>query len=187
MDGRSLSGVVGVLCDAAAVLLFAAGAAKLYRPSTAAATIAELLPGVLRRLPLRGLVRVGGGVEIAVAGYVLFVGDRLAAALLAACYLVFALVTLRLLATSSARDCGCFGKVTTPISGAHLALNAVCLALAGAAVLDPIGSLADRFAAGTAVGCGLVAESALLAWLGYLSIIALPELATARRRVEDPR
>jgi hypothetical protein len=183
-DRRARGGltVIGALSAAAAILLAVSGLAKLRAPAPAAAMLATLLPRARRRRKLlEAGVRGGGLVEFAAGVLMVAVGGRLPAALLATGYLVFTAVALRLAASGQRTSCGCFGRADSPVGAAHIVLDTVCLAVAVAAVVRPVaagGGLLDHGATVAVAGC---AQVSLLAWLGYLSITALPALASARR------
>jgi hypothetical protein len=182
---RGRSAVIGALTAAAAVLLGVAGLAKARSPAPAAAMITRVIPRTRgRSRALTSAVRVGGGVEAVIAVAFLSIGGRVAAALVAACYLVFTVVALRLATDRRHTSCGCFGAADSPVGVAHVVLDAVCLAATAASVAIPVGAGGGRLEQGAlvaVVGCGQVL---LLAWLGYLAITALPALASLRRPEE---
>lgn len=182
--------IVGALAAAAAVLLAVAGLAKLRTPGPAAAMIVALWP---RRQPLRqarmqrqarmlaraaGLVEVGGGVAT------LAFGGRVALSVLAACYLVVAVLALRLATGPQHAACGCFGAADGVVGPAHVILDFACLGVAGWALARPPAGLGTLFEPGMLTGFTSTAQVVLLASLGYLSITALPALSAARRSLE---
>ena len=127
----SLSPALGPLL-VAALLLLAAGVAKLRRPAPTGLALARLgLPGS------DPLVRLLGAVEVASAGLAVVVGGG-AAVPVAGLYLGFAVVTaaqLRRAATTGERaDCGCFGEADAPVGGTHVAVNVLLAAAAVGAV-----------------------------------------------------
>ncbi len=166
------------LVRAAALLLAAAGLAKLrQRVPVRSALVAAGIPGAAR-LSARTATRLSGAVELAVALVALLTGGRLAAALIALAYLVLAGLSARMMAIESGQDCGCFAK-PVPVSHWHTAVNAGC-ALAGLiALVQPPGTLAGRFAEQPGVAAALLLAAATLAYLGYLAMTALPELLAA--------
>lgn len=165
---------------AAAALLGAAGLAKLIRPrSTAQALRSAGLPGTL--LLGRGL----GAVELAIAVGALLSGDRLAAGLVAACYLGFALFTVRLLVLAEAASCGCFGESEAPATPVHVALNLAAATAAALAAGWPPGALQSVLADQPWAGLPFLALVALLAWLAYVALTLLPELSQAARPPAD--
>lgn len=177
--------MVGALCAAAAALLVVSGIGKLRSPDPAARMIAALISVPRRR---RGWLTAGvcviGCVEIATGASMLAVGGRGPAAAVAALYLVFTVVAIRLAATGERTACGCFGRADAPVGTAHVLLDIICLAAAVGAVLNPVGPAGGVLDGNTiAVITGLV-QVILLAWLGYLSITALPALTVARRELE---
>jgi hypothetical protein len=178
--------VISALGAAAAVLLAVSGLAKLRAPAPAAAMIGELVgPALARRLrrsvPMPVLVRAGGLAEVLVGAVLIGHGGRWAAVLLAASYLVFALVAGRLMSLASSTagrtSCGCFGGADSPVGPAHLVLDLVGLAAGLAASIHPLARGAGLFAHSALVSCVACGQVLLLAWLGYLAITALPALA----------
>lgn len=171
------------LVAAAALLLVVSGTGKLRRPGPAAV----MLRTVTGRLPLQAApsaTRIAGAIEVLVGVTAVAVGGPWALGLLAATYAVLAAVAVRLLALARGSGrrvaCGCFGTSDAPVGSAHLVLDVVCFAVAGAAaaVADaPFAGLADR---STPVVVTVGLQIVLLAWLGYLSVTALPSLAAAR-------
>lgn len=179
----SLEATVGVataLCDCSALLLLASGPAKLRHPAATVAMLSELhLPGVPKRA-LPSATRAIGLAEIAIAGYVLLVGDRASTAVLALAYLAFAVVGLRLLVTDSSVDCGCFGAASEPISRAHVVVTTACLASAIAGMITPIGAVSGLFSPDAVLGAVTAGLVVVLAGAAYLTITALPALMRAR-------
>ena len=174
--------MVGSLELAAALLLVGAGAAKLRAPAPAAA--------MLHRVWARwhagpGLVRLIGLGEVGVGLWAIG-GDRLADGALAAWYLACTAVAGYLARRAPATPCGCFGRADSPVGIAHVVQNAGCAAVAIAAAARPPGRFGGLLELGpldAVVGGALVL---LLAYVGFLSITALPALAAARRQLETP-
>jgi hypothetical protein len=182
---RSAEGgaVIGSVQLAAALLLAGAGLAKLYAPDQAAAMLRQAWWARLGAGTSRGFVRFGGVVEIGVAVAVIVTGGRVAALLLGCCYLAFLVVAGRLVHRGQHTSCGCFGAADSPVGIGHLVVNLLALAAAVAAAIRPpgvLGGLLDDDALTGAVGVG---QAALLAYLAFLSITALPALVAARRRL----
>ena len=176
--------MLGALAAAAALLLVGSGLAKLRAPAPVARTLVVLLPALgRRRRRLPALARVLGAAELAVGTAVLAFGGVLPFALLAAAYVAFAGVAIRLRTGDRAVPCGCFGRVDAPVGAAHIVLTAGCAAVAAAAAtgsVGPAGGLLEHSAFVAAVG---LAQVVLLAWLGYLAITALPALTGLTREV----
>lgn len=173
--------MLGSLALSAALLLTAAGVAKLASPAPAAAMLRRT-SRLLAARRLSGLVRCAGAAETAIGLGVVAFGGRVPLLLMAGCYAAFAVVAVRLARSGASTSCGCFGRADSPVGAAHVALNLVCLAVAVAAAVRPagaLGGLAQRAAGVTVVGVG---QAALLAYLGFLTITALPALAAARRQ-----
>jgi hypothetical protein len=171
----------GSLVVAAALLLVAAGLAKLYAPGPAVTMLHRLWPP---RFVAAGLIRGIGAGEVAVALLAIGFGNRAGAVALAAWYLAFTGVTVQLMRRSPATPCGCFGRAESPVGVAHVVQNLVCAVVAAVAVVRPPGWFGGLLDAGplTAVTGG--AQALLLAYLGFLSITALPALGAARRQLE---
>lgn len=167
---------VTALCDSAALLLLASGPAKLRVPEPTVAALRALRIDVLRPLAGRAVVRTGGVAEIALAFWVLAGGGRVAAAALAAAYLGFAAVAVRLTALGSAASCGCFGPASAPVGRAHLAVSLGAAAAAVAATATPVGPARTLFAPGPAMGAAIAVLAVTLAAAAYLCLTALPEL-----------
>lgn len=104
--------------------------AKLADPDAPLAAFRALgLPGS------RLAVRVLALVELAVGGAAVVVGGRAAAAALAALYLAFTAVVGVLLHRHATLSCGCFGRLSAPVTRIHLAANVASLAVAVAAAI----------------------------------------------------
>lgn len=177
--------MIGPLAAAAAVLLVLAGLGKMRAPRPAADMLVALVPRLTRQRPtVRRFVRLAGLGEIAVGAAFLAVGGRWTAALLAAAYLAFTVIALRLATQPADTSCGCFGAVDSPVGVAHVALNVVSVAAAGSAAARPVGPLGGLLGHDAVVTFVAGTQVQLLAWLGYLAITALPALASARRLEE---
>jgi hypothetical protein len=116
----TLSPALGPLV-VAALLLVAAGVAKLRRPAPTGLALARLgLPGT------DPLVRLLGAVEVVVAVAAVAVGG-VAAVPVAVLYLGFAVFTAvqvrRAAATGETADCGCFGDADAPVGWTHVVVN----------------------------------------------------------------
>jgi hypothetical protein len=168
------------LVSAAALLLAAAGLAKLLqRAPLRSALAAAGVPGA-QRLSAKTANRLSGAVELAVALLALLVGGRVGAALIAVAYLVLAGLSARMMVIESGQDCGCFAKPVA-VSHWHTAVNLSC-ALAGLiALVQPSGSLISQFGQQPVTAAALLLAAAVLAYLGYLVMTALPELTAATK------
>lgn len=173
----------GVFVLAAALLLVAAGAAKVRAPGAAAAMLRRAAPWLPRVLRQPAAVRLGGAAEAAVGAAAVVTGGRIALVLLAACYAAFAAVALRLIAVGAGASCGCFGGADSPAGPAHVVLDVLATAAAVAGVVAPPGLFGGRFDGAVLPGLIGIAQAALLAYVGFLSITALPALAADRRRL----
>ncbi len=174
------------LVSAAALLLAAAGMAKIrQRAPVRSALAAAGVPGA-HRLGAKAATRLSGVVELAVALVALLVGGRVGAALIAAAFAVLAGLSARMMSIESGQDCGCFAKPVA-VSHWHTAVNLGC-ALAGLiAVFWPAGSLAGQFGQRPVTASALLVAAAVLAYLGYLVMTALPELIAATATLEAAR
>lgn len=174
----------GSLELAAALLLVCAGFAKLRSPAAAALMVRRVWPRIASRVSAVASVRLVGIAEIAFGATAIVTGNRATAIALAAWYLAFTVLTVRLVRRAPNTSCGCFGELDNPLGPAHVALNVVCVAIASAAAVRPpgaFGAVFDRAPLPALIGAGQVL---LLAYLGFLSITALPALAAARRQLE---
>jgi hypothetical protein len=175
--------MVGSLVLAAALLVAAAGAAKLVGPEPAAVMLRRGWPALRHSIGLASVVRVAGLTELVIALAVIGVGGRIPVAVLAGCYAVFALVAVRVARLGQQASCGCFGRTESPVGTAHIVLNVICVAVCLAGILRPAGPLGGLFADHSMQGLVGLAQAVLLAYLGFLSITALPALAADRRRM----
>ena len=165
----------------ACTLLVVAGGAKLVRPDDTARALAALVPVSLARL--RGLVRIGAAVEVALGLGALAAPRTVSAGLVAASYGAFALFIAYARAKGGAiASCGCFGTPDTPATAVHALVNLGLAAVAVAvAVAAPTGSIVSILAAQPFHGVPLVLVSAIGAWLTYLVVSVLAALQAARR------
>jgi hypothetical protein len=175
--------VLGSLGLAAALLLCAAGLAKLRTPEPAAAMLRRALPSAQRGLATSATIRLAAAAEVAVACVVVVDGGRLTHALLAGCYLTFAVVALRLALLPQRASCGCFGATDSPVGSAHVVLDVAATAIGAADALNPPGRLGGLIHSGPTIAVVGVAQAAVLAYVGFLAMTALPALAAERRRV----
>lgn len=169
----ALSGPV----HAVALVLLLAGVGKLARPAAAGAALRALrLPGT------RAAVRALAVAEVVVAVAVLAGAGAPAAAALAALHVGFAAAAVALRRRSA--TCGCFGEAT-PVTGVHLVANGLAAAVAVAATVDTVPSLASAFADTPAAGVPYVALVAVLAAAHVLALTALADLQAAGARLSS--
>lgn len=174
----------GSLELAAALLLLGAGVAKIVSPGPARL----MLRSIWSRSPTPELpVRVAGAAEIIIGLAVVLTGDRVSAIALASCYLAFDAVTVRLIRRRQHTRCGCFGRADSPVGIAHLVLNTACVGVAAAAAVRPPGALGGLFDGPALAGVVGLGQAALLAYLAFLSVTALPSLTAARRELLEAR
>jgi hypothetical protein len=163
-----------------AALLGVAGLAKIRRPGpTAQAMRTAGLPGS------PGLARALGVVELVVALLALGFGGPSTALVVAAAYVAFASVSIRLIARPAAGGCGCFGDESAPVTNLHVALNLIAAMFAGTAALWPTDGLPALVADEPVASVLLVALIAVGVVLGQTAFTALPELTAASRKAEQ--
>jgi hypothetical protein len=175
--------VIGLLC-AAALLLAAAGASKLIRPTGSALTSARL-PGAAR-LAGPAAIRVGGLLELGIGVAAPVLGGRAGAGLLALCYACLAAISVRLMTVARGADCGCFGRPSR-ISHWHTVINLGFLLIGLAGLYRPAPALATVLADRPGYGLLLLLAAMTLAYLSYLVMTALPELLRVAVRTEVAR
>jgi hypothetical protein len=157
-------------------LLVVSGVAKLRDPTGSAALLATAqIPGGCR------LVALLGAAELALGVVGLAAPSRASGALLAAAYLMFALISARALRAGAAGEsCGCFGATDAPLSRAHVVANvaAAIAALACSASGSPHGVvwLAQQ-GLGVAAIALLACAAATTAW--YAVFTLLPQALSA--------
>jgi Methylamine utilisation protein MauE len=120
--------LAGPFAIATAVLALG-GVLKALEPADTAHALTALgFPGG------RALVRIGGALEAVVAIGALVTGDAVLAAIVAASYLVFAVVVLVALRSGKPlSSCGCLGRIDTPPSLVHVGIDLVSAGVAAAA------------------------------------------------------
>lgn len=149
---------------AAAAVLVSAAVAKLARPAASAAAFRSV------RLPGHPVaVRALGLIELVIAGLVLGVGGRAAAALLVIAYTAFAVFSARHRDRPGA-SCGCFGETTAPLGRRHVVVDAgIALAVAPAIVVGAPGIVTITAAGAALAVIGAVALLSV-AWLVQLHL-----------------
>lgn len=163
---------------AVALLLLLAGGAKLVRPDGARRALRRA--GVA---PPAGAVRAVGAVEAGAAITAMTTGSRPAALAVAAVYAALVAVAWRLRRRRA--GCGCFGDDTAPVTGLHLAVNAVGALVALAAAAWPVGGFATLVSGSTGGGVLVAALAVLVAVqlrLVLTGLASLPTVAAAGRR-----
>lgn len=164
VDATALDQFLAVVLQAAAVVLAVSGTAKLADPGPAAAA----LDGAgLPSSPALG--RALGVVELVVGIVVLAVGGPWAAVALAVLYLGFVgfVVSNRLRGLHV--PCGCIGEADEPPGAFHLVVDVAAAAAGVAAVVRPIGPVAERLDGGRG---DLLALAAVVA-LAVLALIGI--------------
>jgi hypothetical protein len=167
----------------AAVLLVAAGGAKVVRPGGVARALATTFDLDTGRLS--GAVRVVAAGEAALGVVALVWPTTVLAALVAASYLGFAVVLTVVRTKGGAlASCGCFGRPDTPVTTAHVVAD-LCLGAAAATVAAAghSGTVLAVLAGQPGRGIPLVAACFLAAWLTVLVMDQLSRLVAVRRQV----
>ena len=131
--------MTAALLGACALLLVAAGAAKVANPSRTAGALAALgWPSLL------GLVRAGAVAETILGASALVAGGRAVALLVAANFLGFALFVMAALrAKTPVATCGCFAQADTPPKPVHVTVDVLLAAGAVAAAATDSPPLVD--------------------------------------------
>jgi hypothetical protein len=180
--GVLLIGLIG----AAALLLGAAGIAKLSRHAPYRSALAAAQIPVLQRWTGRSAARLAGLAELLLALVAVAIGGRLGAGLLAVAYLGLAAVSWRMMSVAAGSDCGCFGR-SSAISHAHTAVNTMFAVIGVTGLFFPQPSLLDAVPAAPWSGIPLVLGTSLLAYLSYVLMAVYPELLRSRARLAESR
>lgn len=159
---------------AGAVLLVVAGAGKVRRP---AGTV-----GALRSVGLpvgRPAIRLMGTGEMALGLVAIAVGGVVPTALVGLSYVGFAgFLVVALRRGGAISSCGCLGRPDTPPTRTHAVVTAgigiTALVAAG------LGGVDTRQLTATGADVTLLAVTALVAWLVYLSFAVLPHARLQR-------
>jgi hypothetical protein len=153
-----------------ALLIAAAGLAKLRSPAPAGAALFALgLPSG------PGLVRAIGAAELVLGLAALLVPGTLTAALLAAAYAGFAVVVAALARSAPGIPCGCFGAGSFTATRAHVAVDAGAAAIAAGFALDPAGGPLD-WVSDPLAGVSAIAAVVCSAWLCWALFTAPPSI-----------
>lgn len=165
---------------AACLLVIVAGIAKLRTPTPAGRTVAALkVPGAeafAGDLPIRIL----GLAEVLVAAAAMWLGGRLGAALMVAAFASFGAVIARALQVGSDVDCGCFGRVSSPLTKTHLVVDLAFLGAAGVGLFYPPTGIRDLAGLGATEVIALPLVVILLAATAFQLFTALPAVNRAR-------
>jgi hypothetical protein len=174
-----LAGPFAIAC----VLLAGAGALKAWKPRDTANALREVgIP--LARSGRTVLVRTAGVVEVVLGVAALLTGNAVLCALVGVSYLLFAgFVVVALRQGVPIASCGCFGKVDTPPSPVHIALDLLFAGVAlGAAIAGAV-ALPDVLRDQPLAGVPFVALLVIGVYLVFLSFTALPKTMAAVRGV----
>ena len=157
---------------ASAVLLVAAGGAKLADP----ASLVRALRSVGLPAP-RAAVRVGAAGEVALGVAAALTGSALAAAGVALSYAAFtAFVLVALRRGGVLASCGCFGKADTPPTRTHVAVTGALAVVAAAVAVRPLPALPALLGSSPGAGVPLLVTTAAVAVTAYLVLAVLPLL-----------
>jgi hypothetical protein len=163
------------------VVLALGGALKTIDPVPTSNALRSL------RVPLApGLVRVGGAFELIVAVAALVTGEAAPAVVVALSYAAFAaVVVLALVAHRPISSCGCFGKVDTPPSWIHVAIDIAAAGVAAAAAFAETTEIAlpDVLAKQPLAGVPFVLLVANGVVFVFLAFTALPKTIAAASAV----
>jgi methylamine utilization protein MauE len=179
-----MSVLAGPFAIAAAVLALG-GALKMLEPADTAHALAAL------RLPsARPLVRFAGTVEAFIAIGALVYGSRALAIAVAVSYFAFAVfVMVALRSGLPITSCGCFGKVDTPPSWVHIAIDVAAAGVAAGAAFTETSEIAlpDVLAEQPLAGVPFVVLAAVGVMLVFLAFTALPKTIAAARALRAAR
>jgi uncharacterized membrane protein YphA (DoxX/SURF4 family) len=171
-----LGAISSAVSVSAALLLIPAAIAKLRAP---AATVA-----LLRRLHLPAPRLAGpmiAGAELVSALLALTGGaGRIP---MAALYLAFALVAVRVLISSPGASCGCFGATETPVTALHVIVTAGFAAASAAGPWTP--SARTLLRGHPFEQTVLIAQIGVLSALAYAALAVYPQLVAAQRKVSS--
>jgi hypothetical protein len=168
----------------AAVLLAVGGALKAVRPRDTAQALGAVGLKFPSLFPARAAVRVGGVVEVVIGVGGLLTGGPVFAGLVAVSYLAFAAFVFVALRTGAPiSSCGCFGKVDTPPSVVHIAINLAAAAVAiGAAIVGDV-ALPDVLRDQPLLGIPFLLLIVIGCSLVFLAFTSLPKTMAAVREV----
>lgn len=166
-------------------LLVVTGAFKVVSPGGVTGAVSTL---GIHRLP-RWTGRALGVGEMALGIAAVVVASRLMAMAIAATYLGLTVVVVAL-RRRGAESCGCFGAVTSPPSGVHLAFDLVAVAVAAGHTVAGGNPPFAEIGMGSPGGWPLVAALAavgIAAAVGVLTVLpaALSEGAATRRGLQE--
>jgi hypothetical protein len=166
---------------AAALLLVLGGVFKAVSPEPTA----RALTGAGLRL-MAPLARPLGLAEVAVGVAALATSSRIAAGLVAAFYVSFAVfVVLRLTRPGTAGGCGCFGESEGPPTPVHAVLNLAAAGVAGAVAAGSGGGLGAALRDQPLAGLPMLALALLVTALAYAVLTVLPRTLTQLEAVRQ--
>lgn len=166
----------------ATLVLALGGALKALEPADTANALRAL------RLPSgRVFVRVGGACELGIGLGALVTGATVLAAVVGVSYLAFGVVVL--VALESGRpisSCGCLGKIDTPPSWVHVAIDVIAagVAIAAATAVDTQVALPEVVSAQPLAGLPFVLLVAIGVALVFVAFTALPKTMAAARALD---
>lgn len=156
----------------AALVLFAAGVAKVARPTPTVTAIrnvgVDVSPHVVSAM---AVVEMGVGVAV------LLWGAWPSLVALGLAYAGFAAFTaLAVTRHGGEVSCGCFGARSTPVHPVHVIANAAVFVVAMVAAAEPPGSIDTIVRNHSGLGGALVVSTVAVALALYLSLTVVPEL-----------
>jgi len=147
----------------AAVLLVAAGLAKVVSPAPAVAAMRAL------GLPTSPTaVRVGAWLECVIGAWALAVGSAWSLALVAASYAAFAVFLVVATQSAAIADCGCFGSTGSPPRLRQVVLDVMLAAAAVLSLAGPVQPVPSLVTRSPLVGAVFVICTVAAASLAYL-------------------
>jgi hypothetical protein len=157
-------------------LLAWAGLTKIVRPATGTEAVAALLPRRTSTKAAQHVLRAVGAAELTAAAAGFATTTRIAGLIIAAAYAALTAAAHRIRTVAPDASCGCVGG-DAPITRTHLVINALAVAVGGAAAAlrgaSTTGVLDPHHAHGLAVGtlalvlAGLIAAAMNVAGLTH--------------------
>lgn len=167
----------------AAVLLAAAGIAKTMDPTMTVGALRKFgIP--VSSAAVRGLGAIEAGLAVAAA----VTGAPSLVLGVAISYVVFsAFVVVARARRLPIGSCGCFGRVDTPPSWIHVAVNLACAASAFGVAARDGGGLASTLDAQPLAGVPFLALIAVGTYAAFTALTVVPQLAMASAERRTPR
>ena len=166
----------------AALVLFAAGAAKVARPTPTVTAIrnvgVDVSPYIVTAMAVA---------EMGIGVVVLLWGAWPSLVALGLAYAGFAAFTALALARPGREvSCGCFGARSTPVHPAHVIVNVAVFVVALVAAGEPPGSIDTVVRSHPGLGGALVVSAVAVGLALYLALTVVPELLVGFRSPTAP-